>query len=55
MRMGPCARANPDPVIKVRYEAGEAGGVLFLAMRYVAGRDVRSLVARERAASRTAR
>lgn len=29
------------------FEAGEADGVLFIAMRYVAGRDVRALIARE--------
>jgi tRNA A-37 threonylcarbamoyl transferase component Bud32 len=29
------------------FEAGEAEGVLFIAMRYVAGRDVRALIARE--------
>ncbi len=29
------------------FEAGEAGGVLFIAMRYVAGLDVRALIERE--------
>lgn len=29
------------------FEAGEADGVLFIAMRYVAGRDVRGLIERE--------
>ena len=29
------------------FEAGEAEGVLFIAMRYVAGRDVRALIERE--------
>ncbi len=29
------------------FEAGEADGVLFIAMRYVAGRDVRALIDRE--------
>ena len=28
------------------FEAGESGGVLFIAMRYVAGGDVRSLLRR---------
>ena len=29
------------------YEAGEAGGVLFIAMRYVCGGDVRGLLRRK--------
>src|SRR5437762_3709839 len=40
------AAAVDDPHIIPVYEAGEAGGVLFLAMRLVTGGDVRSLVRR---------
>jgi len=47
IRESRAAAAVDDPHIIPVYEAGEAGGVLFLAMRYVAGGDVRSLVARE--------
>jgi serine/threonine protein kinase len=36
-----------DPHIIPVFEAGEADGVLFIAMRYVPGGDVRSLVRRE--------
>ncbi len=36
-----------EPHIIPMFEAGESDGVLFIAMRYVAGGDVRSLVARE--------
>src|SRR5260221_14538081 len=36
-----------DPHIIPVYEAGEAGGVLFIAMRYVPGGDVRTLLHRE--------
>ena len=38
------AAAVDDPHLIPVYEAGEADGVLFIAMRYVAGGDVRSLV-----------
>jgi serine/threonine protein kinase/WD40 repeat protein len=38
------AAAVDDPHIIPVYEAGEAAGVLFIAMRYVRGGDVRSLV-----------
>jgi hypothetical protein len=41
------AAAVDDPHIIPVYEAGEAGGVLFLAMRLVTGGDVRSLVRRD--------
>jgi DNA-binding beta-propeller fold protein YncE/tRNA A-37 threonylcarbamoyl transferase component Bud32 len=41
------AAAVEDPHIIPVYEAGEAGGVLFIAMRYVRGGDVRSLLARD--------
>jgi len=41
------ASAVDDPHIIPVYEAGEAGGVLFIAMRYVGGGDVRSLMQRE--------
>jgi serine/threonine-protein kinase len=36
-----------DPHILPVYEAGEAGGVLFIAMRFVSGGDLRSLVRQE--------
>ncbi len=36
-----------DPHIIPVHEAGEAGGVLFIAMRYVPGGDVRTLLQRE--------
>jgi serine/threonine-protein kinase len=41
------AAAVDDPHIIPVYEAGQAGRVLFLAMRFVSGGDVRSLVRRE--------
>jgi serine/threonine-protein kinase len=41
------AAAVDDPHIIPVFEAGEAGGVLFIAMRYVGGGDVLSLVRRE--------
>ena len=41
------AAAVDDPHIIPVHEAGESGGVLFIAMRYVPGRDVRSLLYRE--------
>ena len=37
------AAAVDDPHIIPVYEAGEAGGVLYIAMRYVAGGDVQGL------------
>ena len=40
------AASVDDPHIIPVYEAGEAGSVLFIAMRYVRGGDVRSLVQR---------
>jgi hypothetical protein len=46
MRESRAAAVVEDPHIIPVYDAGEAGGVLYLAMRYVAGGDVRSLVAR---------
>jgi outer membrane protein assembly factor BamB/tRNA A-37 threonylcarbamoyl transferase component Bud32 len=42
------AAAVDDPHIIPVYEAGEAGGVLYIAMRYVAGGDVQGLLERER-------
>ncbi|HEV8222239.1 MAG TPA: serine/threonine-protein kinase, partial [Streptosporangiaceae bacterium] len=42
------AAAVDDPHIIPVFEAGEAGGVLYIAMRYVAGGDVQGLLARER-------
>ncbi len=41
------AAAVDDPHIIPVYEAGEAGGVLFIAMRYVSGGDARDLLRRE--------
>jgi hypothetical protein len=41
------AAAVDDPHIIPVFEAGESAGVLFIAMRYVAGGDVQSLLARE--------
>src|SRR5947209_10156703 len=41
------AAAVDDPHIIPVYEAGEAGGVLFIAMRFVPGRDLRAVVAGE--------
>jgi serine/threonine protein kinase len=41
------AAAVEDPHLIPVYGAGEADGVLFIAMRYVAGGDVRSLVRRD--------
>ena len=41
------AAAVDDPHIIPVYEAGVAGRVLFLAMRYVSGEDVRGLLRRE--------
>jgi serine/threonine protein kinase len=40
------AAAVDDPHIIPVFEAGEAGGVLFIAMRYVPGGDVRTLLRR---------
>src|SRR5690348_6948226 len=42
------AAAVDDPHIIPVYDAGEVQGVLFIAMRYVAGGDVRGLLARDR-------
>ena len=44
IRESRAAAAVDDPHIIPVFEAGEAGGVLFIAMRYVQGRDVRSLL-----------
>src|SRR5271155_508122 len=41
------AAAVDDPHIIPIYEAGEADGVLFIAMRYVAGGDLRQVLERE--------
>jgi serine/threonine protein kinase len=41
------AAAVDDPHIIPVYEAGEAAGLLFIAMRYVPGGDVRTILARE--------
>ena len=47
LRESRAAAAVDDPHIIPVFEAGEAGGVLFIAMRYVPGGDVRRLVQRE--------
>ena len=47
VRESKTAAAVDDPHIIPLFEAGESAGVLFIAMRYVAGGDVRSLLARE--------
>src|SRR5262245_1778916 len=46
MRESRAAAAVDDPHIIPVFEAGEASGVLFIAMRWVRGGDVRSLVGR---------
>jgi serine/threonine protein kinase/outer membrane protein assembly factor BamB len=48
IRESRAAAAVDDPHIIPVYEAGEAGGVLYIAMRYVAGGDVQGLLERER-------
>jgi serine/threonine protein kinase len=45
VRESRAAAAVDDAHIIPVYEAGESGGMLFIAMRYVAGGDVRSLLA----------
>jgi hypothetical protein len=45
------AAAVDHPHIVPVYDAGEAGGSLFIAMRYVAGQDLRTLLDREGALS----
>jgi tRNA A-37 threonylcarbamoyl transferase component Bud32 len=45
-RESKAAAAVDDPHIIPVFEAGESAGVLFIAMRYVAGGDIRSLLAR---------
>jgi serine/threonine protein kinase len=47
LRESRAAAAVDDPHILPVYEAGQAGGVLFIAMRYVSGGDVRGLLRRE--------
>jgi hypothetical protein len=47
VRESRAAAAVDDPHIIPLFEAGESAGVLFIVMRYVAGGDVRSLLARE--------
>ena len=47
VRESHAAAAVDDPHIIPVFEAGEAEGVLFIAMRYVPGGDVRSLLRRE--------
>jgi serine/threonine protein kinase len=46
VRESRAAAAVDDPHIIPIYEAGEAGGSLYIAMRYVRGGDVRTLVSR---------
>ncbi len=47
LRESRAAAAVDDPHIIPVFEAGEAAGVLFIAMRYVPGGDVRTLLRRE--------
>jgi outer membrane protein assembly factor BamB len=47
IRESQATAAVDDPHIIPVFEAGEAGGVLFIAMRFVPGGDVRALVDRE--------
>jgi serine/threonine-protein kinase len=47
LRESRAAAAVDDPHIIPVYEAGQAGGALFLAMRYVSGGDVRGLLRRK--------
>jgi serine/threonine-protein kinase len=47
IRESQAAAAVDDPHIIPVFEAGEADGVLFIAMRYVPGGDVRTLLRRE--------
>jgi hypothetical protein len=47
VRESRAAAAVDDPHIIPVFEAGESAGVLFIAMRYVVGGDVRSLLARK--------
>jgi serine/threonine-protein kinase len=47
MRESRAAAGVDHPHIVPVFEAGEAGGVLFIAMRYVGGGDVRSLIETE--------
>ncbi len=47
LRESQAAAAVDDPHIIPVFEAGQAGGVLFIAMRYVPGGDVRTLLRRE--------
>ncbi len=47
LRESRAAAAVDDPHIIPVYEAGEADGVLFIAMRYVSGGDVRDLLQRD--------
>ena len=47
IRESRAAAAVDDPHIVPVFEAGESDGVLFIAMRYVRGGDVRSLLRRE--------
>ena len=49
IRESRAAAAVDDPHIIPVFEAGEAEGLLFIAMRYVPGGDVGSLIARRRA------
>ncbi|MGD0246394.1 MAG: protein kinase [Streptosporangiaceae bacterium] len=47
IRESQAAAAADDPHILPVYEAGEAGGVLFIAMRFVGGGDLGSVLARD--------
>src|SRR3954452_17868189 len=47
LRESRLAAALDHPNVVPIYEAGEAEGLLFIAMRYVAGPDLRALLSRE--------
>src|SRR5215471_13854249 len=47
IRESRAAAAVDDPYIIPVFEAGEAGGVLFIAMRLVPGKDVRTLLSEQ--------
>src|SRR5919204_3631604 len=47
LRESRIAASLEDPNIVPIYEAGESGGVLYIAMRYVRGTDLKALIAQE--------
>lgn len=48
IRESRAAAAVDHPNVIPVFEAGEADGMLFIAMRYVSGQDVRALIERDR-------